>query len=143
MSKQILGVQQMQHLQELGLELKPSLLHYYKVISEDNVKWYLSLTIGDILDCSPRYRYIPAYTLQDIIELLPSLIRIKDVDYWLEMGKSNLPDEKDAYYVMYVDFKYNMLVYFGSRESHSLIDEVYEMLCWCVENGHVETDKNK
>lgn len=143
MSKQVLSIEQMQHLQELGLELKPSLVHYYKVVSEDNGKWYLSLTIGDILDGSPRYRYIPAYTLQDTIELLPSLIRIKDVDYWLEMGKSNLPDEKDTYYVMYVDFEDNRLVSFGSRESHSLIDEVCEMLCWCIENGHVKTNKRK
>ena len=32
MSKQCLDVQQMQHLQELGLKLKPSLVHYYFLI---------------------------------------------------------------------------------------------------------------
>ena len=140
MSKQILGVQQMQHLQELGLELDYDTL--YRYVKFEDTDWLLK-PFSDLNIIGISFEYIPAYTLQDTIELLPSLIRIKDVDYWLEMGKSNLPDEKDTYYVMYVDFKYNRLVYFGSRESHSLIDEVYEMLCWCIENGHVKTNKSK
>lgn len=140
MSKQVLDVQQMQHLRELGLELDYDTL--YRYVKIEDTEWLLKpFSDWNIIGIS--FEYIPAYTLQDTIELLPSLIRIKDVDYWLEMDKSNLTDEKDAYYVMYVDFKYNRLVYFGRRESHSLIDEVYEMLCWCIENGHVKTNKSK
>lgn len=154
-SKQVLSIEQMQHLQELGLDISNASMCYY--IEEGWEANYFITLACDIREKGGLIYYydsfsnkeyilrevIPAYTLQDTIELLPSLIRIKDVDYWLEMGKSNLPDEKDTYYVMYVDFKYNRLVYFGSRESHSLIDEVCEMLCWCIENGHVKTNKSK
>ena len=68
MNKQVLSIEQMQHLQELGLELKPSLMHYFQIINVCSGKWYLSLTMGDIISENPTYRYIPAYTLQDVLE---------------------------------------------------------------------------
>ena len=68
MAKQTLSIEQMQHLQELGLKLKPSFVHYYKIIKIDSGKWYLSVTTGDISEDSPTYQYIPAYTLQDFRE---------------------------------------------------------------------------
>ena len=134
-SKQVLSIEQMQHLQELGLELKPSLVHYYNVISEDNGKWYLSLTIGDILDGSPRHRYIPAYTLQDILDLLP----YKTVASYLHIGRKSFSGDI-LFYVEYSNFGGYAVSHFRSE---SLIEAAYEMLCWCVDNGHVETDKNK
>ena len=136
MSKQVLDVHQMQHLQELGLELKPSLVHYYKVIREDNGKWYLSLTIGDILDGSPRYRYIPAYTLQDVLDALPDFIDeyclIIDMSFGVirydNLKRKDSPILKETYF---------------NNEDKYLIDAAYEILCWCVENGHVKTNKSK
>ena len=74
MTKQVLDVQQMQHLQELGLKLKPSLVHYYKIINIDSSKWYLSVTTGDISEDNSTYQYIPAYTLQDVLDALPDFI---------------------------------------------------------------------
>ena len=135
MSKQVLDVQQMQHLQELGLELKPSLVHYYKVVSEDNGKWYLSLTIGDILDGSPRYRYIPAYTLQDVLDALPKS---------LEIGKSKY--EISIYMIegkWAVDYYSETDADIQSLECENLIDAVYSRLCWAIDNKFVETNKSK
>ena len=94
-SKQILDVQHMQHLQELGLKLKHSLVHYYKIINIDSGKWYLSVTIGDISEDSPTYQYIPAYTLQDVLELLPKEIKPAEKCYWLRI---DLADEFLYYY---------------------------------------------
>ena len=129
----------MQHLQELGLKLKPSLVHYYKIINIDSGKWYLSVTTGDISEDSPTYQYIPAYTLQDVLDALPKDIS-KDGCTW--------------YASLYIDFENNRIAYgntdrYGFEIYHEimiekdLIDAAYSMLCWAIENKFVETNKNK
>ena len=137
MSKQCLDVQQMQHLQELGLKLKPSLVHYYKIINIDSCKWYLSVTIGDISEDSPTYQYIPAYTLQDVLELLPKEIKPAEKCYWLRI---DLVDECLYYYRDAIDLterRGKVFSYYGEE----LIDAAYNALCWCIEQGYVKTDK--
>ena len=139
MNKQCLDVHQMQHLQELGLTLKPSLVHYYKIINIDSGKWYLSVTTGDISEDSPTYQYIPAYTLQDVLDALPKDIS-KDGCTW--------------YASLYIDFENNRIAYgntdrYGFEIYHEimiekdLIDAAYSMLCWAIENKFVETNKNE
>ena len=133
-SKQVLSIEQMQHLQELGLNLKPSLVHYYKVISEDNGKWYLSVTIGDILDGSPRYRYIPAYTLHDVLDALPEWIYVNIEQYLLEIN----------FFYKYIRYsRLNDVLCKRNFDRTSLIDAAYELLCWAIENKFVETNKSK
>ena len=136
MSKQCLDVQQMQHLQELGLKLKPSLVHYYKIINIDSGKWYLSVTIGDISEDSPTYQYIPAYTLQDVLDALPKMIYPFPVhkigfELWIGSGK-----------IFYANM-FNLEDVLKVRYDKELIDAAYSMLCWAIENKFVETNKNK
>lgn len=133
MSKQVLDVHQMQHLQELGLKLKPSLVHYYKIINIDSGKWYLSVTTGDISHDGPTYSYIPAYTLQDVLDALPKEIRYENKRCWLSI---DLADEKIEYYnENAIDERHS--VHFEFYSSSSLIDAAYFMLCWCIEQGYV------
>ena len=131
MDKQCLDVQQMLHLQELGLKLKPSLVHYYKIINEDSGKWYLSLTAGDISEDSPTYQYIPAYTLQGVLEHLPVKLGVN----------GNIHITRDfltsAWTVEYFEGATLGRVSFDNEE---LIDAAYDMLCLLVEKGYV---KNK
>ena len=65
MSKQILGVQQMQHLQELGLELDYDTL--YRYVKFEDTDWLLK-PFSDLNIIGISFEYIPAYTLQDTIE---------------------------------------------------------------------------
>lgn len=128
--EQVLSVEQVQHLQELGLELKPSLIHYFQIINVCDGKWYLSLTKGDIISESPTYRYIPAYTLQDVLELLPDFIEeyclIVDMGFGVirydNLTKRNSPILKETYF---------------NDEDNKMIDSAYEMLCWCIEQGYI------
>lgn len=141
MSKQVLDVRQMQHLQELGLELKPSLMHYYKIINADSGKWYLSLTFGDISEDSPTYQYIPAYTLQDVLDELPNIVLDEEgTKYYLQIEQMN--SEFDDWRVSYKGFvqKESPL---GSFQSFQLIDAAVSMLVLCYEQGYVETNKNE
>ena len=120
----------MQHLQELGLKLKPSLVHYYKIINIDSGKWYLSVTIGDISEDSPTYQYIPAYTLQDVLESLPVKLG----------GNGKIHITRDiltaAWTVEYFEGATLGRVYFENEE---LIDAAYDMLCLLAEKGYVRT----
>ena len=139
-SKQVLDVQQMQHLQELGLKLKPSLVHYYKINNIDSGKWYLSVTTGDISHDSPTYSYIPAYTLQDVLDALPKRICDKGAFY---LGCYDIMiDEHDIYYAKWCGAEIES-TYVEMEIKDNLIDAAYNMLCWCIEQGYVETNKNK
>ena len=139
MSKQCLDVQQMRHLKELGLKLKPSLVHYYKIINIDSGKWYLSVTTGDISEDNPTYQYIPAYTLQDVLDALPKEIS-KDGCTWHASLYIDFENERIAY--GNTD-RYGFEVYHEIMIEKDLIDAAYSLLCWAIEKGYVETNKNE
>lgn len=134
MSKQVLSIEQMQHLQELGLKLKPSLVHYYKIINIDSGKWYLSVTNGDISEDSPTYQYIPAYTLQDVLDALPEYIYDSTEQYLLEINM----------FFKYIRYsRFNDVLTKRNFDRTPIIDAAYLLLCWAIENGYVETNKNE
>ena len=132
--EQVLSVEQVQHLQELGLELKPSLIHYFQIINVCDGKWYLSPTKGDIISESPTYRYIPAYTLQDVLGLLPTEIKSAVRRFWLRI---DLSDECLYYYYEDCNLVEHREKVFGYDGIDGLIDAAYEMLCWCIEQGYI------
>lgn len=136
MSKQCLDVHQMQHLQELGLELDYDTLCRY--VKFEDTDWLLKPSSDlDIIGISCRY--IPAYTLQDVLDVLPKDIS-KDGCTW--------------YASLYIDFENNRIAYgntdrYGFEIYHEimiekdLIDAAYSMLCWVIEHKFVETNKNE
>ena len=135
MSKQCLDVQQMQHLQELGMKLDYNTL--FKYVKFEDSDWLLKPSSDlDIIGISCKY--IPAYTLQDVLDALPKDIS-KDGCTW--------------YASLYIDFENNRIAYgntdrYGFEIYHEimiekdLIDAAYSMLCWVIENKFVETNKN-
>ena len=135
MSKQCLDVQQMQHLQELGLDT-----------SNASMCWIKDTEGNQHLSVHDEYCYeasfmnpIPAYTLQDVLDALPKDIS-KDGCTW--------------YASLYIDFENNRIAYgntdrYGFEVYHEimiekdLIDAAYSMLCWAIDNKFVETNKNE
>lgn len=69
MSKQVLDVQQMQHLQELGMELKGNTMMSWVV---DERLLCMSSDAVDYVDLG--YERLPAYTLQDVLDALPRFV---------------------------------------------------------------------
>ena len=134
MSKQCLDVQQMQYLQELGLELDYDTL--YRYVKFEDTDWLLK-PLSDLKIIGISFKYIPAYTLQDVLDALPKDIS-KDGCTW--------------YASLYIDFENNRIAYgntdrYGFEIYHEimiekdLIDAAYSMLCWCIENGFVKIGK--
>ena len=144
-SKQILDVHQMYHLQELGLEMKETMLYWARCVDNNPRaathygKWVLikgnnAQTVGLM-----HWEFIPAYTLQDVLDALPKDIS-KDGCTW--------------YASLYIDFENNRIAYgntdrYGFEIYHEimiekdLIDAAYSMLCWAIENKFIETNKNE
>ena len=128
-SKQVLDVQQMQHLQELGLDT-----------SNASMCWIKDTEGNRHLSVHDEYCYeasfmnpIPAYTLQDVLDALPKDIS-KDGCTW--------------YASLYIDFENNRIAYgntdrYGFEIYHevpiceNIIDAAYEMLCWVLTNKYI------
>lgn len=128
MSKQVLDVQQMQHLQELGLELKETTLIY----AGGGGKYGLFLTkqIDKILWDSTY----PAYTLQDVLDALPEYIYDSTEQYLLEINM----------FFKYIRYsRFNDVLTKRNFDRTPIIDAAYELLVWCIENKFVETNKNE
>ena len=133
MSKQCLDVQQMQHLKELGLDTANASMYW---ISYNGINvsipsnFHLSASDNDYVICN-------AYTLQDVLELFPKEIKPAEKRHWLRI---DLADECIYYYHETIDLmerRDKVFSYYGEE----LIDAAYNALCWCIENGYVESIK--
>lgn len=137
MTKQVLDVHQMQHLKELGVDTSYASMCWI-VDKENTYQPYIVLSPYAEYHVDITTYSLPTFTLQDILDLLPKEIRDKNYDKFalkIEYGINH-----KAYYIGY--YYYNVVLNDNclfSREN--LIDAAYEMLCWCIENGHVKTAK--
>lgn len=148
-SKQVLSIEQMRRLQKLGVDTSTA-------------SWFYDLKHGGDLD-GVKYperlsQYIQdsngigAFTLQDILEIMPVLYPT------MKNGKRILVDSsredsgchyqptifhsEDGWFCSYFDSEELM----DERTSDSYnnpLDAAYEMLCWCIENGYIKELKNE
>lgn len=151
MSKQVLDIEQMQHLKELGVDTsKASMVLIYTdcncdVIEWDDVQYELShpepmemfkeLYDAETGNYDHSYRkYCGVFTLQDILDLLPEEIYTEEN----ELATLEIHFPNDGYW----EFSYmgiHKCMEFFLEEN--IIDAAYEMLCFCIENGYVKTNK--
>lgn len=135
-SKQVLSIDQMKHLQELGLDTSDASMYWARVSHGSRVddkskgKWFLSLhkefqTCGFI-----SYEALPTYTLQDIIDKLPKEIKTSTDTYWITVSIYT-----NMWYICYS--MSDEFDYYKEFSSVSLMDCTYYMLCWCIENGYI------
>ena len=139
MSKQCLDVQQMQHLQELGLKLKETMLYWvvYEVGHENS---FVTTKENAMEVIDESCGMLPVYTLQDVLDALPIEIKYKDKRCWLCI---ELADEMIGYYYENARFEHRWVYYELVMIDESLIDSGYKLLCWAIENKFVETNKNE
>lgn len=137
-SKQILDIQQMQHLQELGMELDYDTLCRY--VKFEDTDWLLKPS-SDLNIIGISCKYISAYTLQDVLDALPKEIKYAGECCWLCFEAA---DERIGYYNEDCNFNREYVYYDVKETSESnIIDSAYRLLCWAIENKFVETNKNE
>lgn len=137
-SKQVLSIDQMKHLQELGLNTSDASMCYCCFYGNIEEVWELEI-YEDVINQkrdSSFWEIIPSYTLQDILDKLPKEIKTSTDTYWLTVSSGC--DVWCIYYSMSVGFDY-----YKEFKSESLLDTAYEMLCWCIENGYIKELKNE
>lgn len=125
----------MQHLQELGLELKETMLYWvvYEAGHENN---FVTTKENAMEVIDESCGMLPAYTLQDVLDALPTTILHDKRIYELDI---NMCNERIEYVKTSVD---DVLV--GLRFTQiPLIDAAYSMLWWAIKNKFVETNKNE
>ena len=129
----------MQHLQKLGMKLKETMLYWARCVDNNPRaathygKWVLikgnnAQTVGLM-----HWEFIPTYTLQDLLDKLPDGIDMEDYVYWLYIDMSI-----DKIYYERYDCKCLKAV--RANNGKSLLDAAYELLVWCIEQGHVKTE---
>ena len=146
MTKQVLDIQQMQHLQELGLDTSNASMLYCDLYDEEYIlvesKHRFDKEENAILLEGVRNSVIyckkvtPVYTLQDVLDALPTTILHDKQIYELDI---NMCNERIEYVKTSVD---DVLVGLCFTQL-LLIDAAYSMLCWAIENKFVETNKNE
>lgn len=132
MTKQVLDVQQMQHLQELGIEMEPhgTLFSYVKFEDTD---WLLKPT-SDLSIIGISFSYISACSLQDVLDMLPATITHDGKLYGLMI---DMVSKGICYHCL------SDILTFVMFRKIPFIDAAYQLLCWAIENGFVETNKNE
>ena len=137
MAKQTLSIEQMHHLQELGLGLKETMM-YWTNNHKEKQDWYMTRNpVGRLFadEC------LPAYTLQDMLDALPKYYHIANIGWTKLSIRIHTTKEWEIGYV-YTD-ELSKYAYGCRILGKELIDAAYELFCWCVEWGFVETNKNE
>lgn len=122
--KQALSIEQMKHLQELGLSTSDgSMCFEWNESNADNM-------VVTSLDADTNYDYYhETYTLPDILDKLPCFISNQVL---------TIKKLADSYTCLYMESYTRSMI--NITESKELIDAAYEMLCWCIENGYVKVE---
>ena len=137
----VLSLEQMNQLKELGVDTSRASMAIYSIYAGEEKEYNILAANGVFAEKQEHDRFgygihnvvsfdkKPVFTSQDIIELLPH--EVTDyADYQLLIDK-----QRDSYSVSYENTD-SFLVSFCRVE---LLDCLYEMLLWVIDNDYLET----
>lgn len=129
MSEQVLSIEQMKHLQELGLNTNYASACWVKVTKIDGKEvencWSLAFGIVPNKFDNMEAETAPTFTLQDILDLLPRQM----------IDECASPLMIKCTFDLLVQVCYKDI--YVTAEHEDIIDAAYEMLCWCIENENL------
>ena len=138
MENQVLSIEQMRKLKELGVDTsKASMCYISKYPSCDFDDGDSIVVVSRDFNKRLYNEFGPAFTLQDLIELLPKQIINCNEIYLLKI----IPISNEVSYVQFnsqicADItKYPLRV----KKSDSLFNSLFEMLIWVIANGYLKT----
>lgn len=133
-SKQVLSIDQMKHLQELGLDTSDASMCWCLFFGDKKEKWELEI-YEDVINQkrdSSFWEIIPSFTLQDILDKLPK--RIDEFELRIKMFVFD--------YVGHTEYKWSIIYESTDMMSYldtllqssytNLIEAAYNMLCMCA-----------
>lgn len=141
MTKQVLSIEQMLNLQKLGIDT-----------SNASASWYRADPFEDFQLMPFRYpkeelvwseESIPAFTLQDILDILPVTVHYECVTYELRLKRMSFKKSggyaKTMWAVLYENVEdIEHLVMYSEPD---LLDAAYNFLLHCIKEGFINTRK--
>lgn len=124
-SKQVLSIEQMNHLQELGLDTSDASMCWCSFIGNIDEEWELEI-YEDVINQkrdSTFWEIVPTYTLQDILGKLPPSINWNPL---IIVGNSVM------YSAGYGEGYDEPIKIF---KEESLLESAYKMLLWIIEQN--------
>lgn len=143
MSKQVLDIEQVKHLHELGLDTSKASAYWHRVVRLNTGKvvtdWFVSFNKHTPCLAAMKIESVKTFTLQDILDVLPKDISMEGYTWSTSL---------------YIDYENNRIAYGNTDRDgfeiyheimieKDLIDAAYSMLCWAIDNKFVETKKNE
>ena len=128
MENQVLSIEQMQELEKLGIDT-----------SNASMFWYRCYRFKQLIPCSDRDTIkdwtnqhgenciIPTFTLQDILEILPS--------YKITYDK--FTNDSDKYEIKVNILEGQHYITHIAQSSESLLKAAFTMLKWCKQNNYI------
>lgn len=141
--KQVLSIEQMKHLQELGLDTSDaSMVLLYTDDEGEIIEWddadefpekFMQLHDAETGNYDHSYRNCyGVFTLQDILELLPKAISRNDLLFPLKIEYSTI---KNVWAICYWN---HGTIQNSLYDSENLLDAAYEMLRWVLTNKYIQ-----
>jgi hypothetical protein len=123
MEQQVLSIEQMQHLQELGVDTNKASMIW------GGTKDWQQLYTPRLFEFDVDANYIiETFSLQDMLEMMPRELCFFEEKFILEIYPF-----LDSWYVRYMpDEKSGLVPY--SFHSYKIINAVYQCFCWLAEN---------
>ena len=135
MTKQVLSIEQMHHLQKLGINTSNASAGWYKPDMDTEYFHVFSNAMPSQGELIGNEDCIPAYTLQDVLDLLPKHIG-GEYSYNLCITPESIS------YTEFIAGEMNEIVH-EVPIGCNLIDSACAMLCWCIKNGYVKAGKEE
>lgn len=136
MTKQVLSIEQMQLLQELGIDITNASVCWYK--PDYDTEYFEMFGILNKKELTSGEDCIPAYTLQDVLD---AMTRWEINDGFCPRITIDLSERLIRYH--YKDKDRVSMVMKSFDSTGCLIDAAYELLCWAIEKKFIETKKNE
>jgi hypothetical protein len=143
MKDQFLSVKQMSHLRDLGVDTSKANLywarrcHGSKINDNSTGKWFLSLDKEFMTVGFTSYEVIPAFTLQDLLNIIPSRVFSKSNEVF-SLRIERYIDGWEVYYGTTEDSDGSKL--FTPIYRDTLLEAAYNMLCYLAENKLLEKE---
>lgn len=118
--EQVLSIEQMKHLQELGVDTSDASMCWLDF--EDNEPMEVSVFIPEVMLGYAQYKLYPTYTIGDLIEKLPKYFHAKENP--IEMRAIN---GSGAFVVNYFNIAKSC------EKDDTLKNALYKLLCWVAE----------
>ena len=127
--EQVLSREQMAHLKELGVDTSDASMAWFMSKTKQwKIKVKNNFSHELLLRLSPE-RYIPTYTIGDLIRKLPSSLKNEWLSSFLSISTDGC--EEPFYSVCYEE-EFNNIK--GRQTGERVEDALYNLLCWVAEN---------